>query len=107
MLKDTDFNVVRVLEGNIVAIDLEKHTAIIRAFKKNVPLPFRIPFKLNIYTTYNSKSLDYLTESLSTYYYDNCDIPVKWVRIGLNQDNELIKVEKIKEKEVEWINDNV
>ena len=96
MFNDVDFKIVRVLEGNIVAIDLEKHTAIIRAFKKDVPAPFRIPFKLHIYTTFNSKSLDYLTESLSTNYYDDYDIPVKWVKIGLNQDDELIKVERVK-----------
>lgn len=96
MFKDVDFKVVRVLEGNIVAIDLEKQTAIIKAYTKDVPAPSRVPFKLNIYTTFNSKSLDYLTESLSTYYYDDYDIPVKWVRIGLNEDDELINVERVK-----------
>ena len=96
MFKDVDFKVVRVLEGNIVAMNLENHTAIIRAFKKDVPAPTKVSFGLNIYTTFNSKSLDYLTESLATYYNDDYDIPVKWVKIGLNQDDELIKVERVK-----------
>ena len=96
MFKDVDFKVVRVLEGNIASIDLEKQTATIKAYTQGVPAPTTVSFSLDIYTTFNSKSLEPLTESLATYFYDDYDIPIRWVKIGLNKDNELIKVERVK-----------
>ena len=89
-LSEENSKVVRELEGNIIAYDLETMTAKIRLNEKDEI----IPFKLHLYVMFNRDGLFRFIDSLYHNLFDDNAEPKIWIRIGLNKDDELIWIEK-------------
>ena len=89
MLSEEEKKIVKFLRGWIVAMDNEEFTAKIKTWEGVVS------FSTKIYLTFNSRSFYELTDSLESCFYDDYDVLIKRVRVGLNKDNELVSVSKL------------
>lgn len=84
-----DAKTVKVLRGYIVAIDVEEGTAKIKTYEG------LFSFSIVLYTTFNSDGLDELAESLRTCFYNDYDRFTQKVKIGLDENNEMLWVKKM------------
>lgn len=84
-----DAKTVKVLRGHIIAIDVEEGTAKIKTYGG------LFSFSIRLYTTFNSDGLDELAESLRTCFYNDYDRFTQRVKIGLDNENEMVWVKKM------------
>lgn len=86
-----EYSTVRVLRGWIVALDNDTLSAKIKTWNGI------ISFSIRRYIVLDSHGLDVLTDSLSTCFYDDYDVPIHRVRVGVTeQDNELVWAVKMR-----------